>query len=80
MKMRCSQTIFIFSYLYVHNTLTNGFSSSSDNLQYNMTAVKVLMKINVKMKKAKMSSLVTLMTMAMILMKMMMVIVHKNVA
>ena len=80
MKMRCSQAIFIFSYLYVHNTLTNGFSSSSDNLQYNMTAVKVLMKINVKMKKAKMSSLVTLMTMAMILMKMMMVIVHKNVA
>ena len=45
-----------------------------------MTTVKALMKINERMKIAKMSSLVTLMTMAMILMKMMMVIVHKNAA
>ena len=45
-----------------------------------MTAVKALMKINERMKIAKMSSLGTLMTMAMILMKMMMVIVHKNAA
>ena len=45
-----------------------------------MTAVKALMKINERMKIAKMSSLGTLMTMAMILMKMMMVIVHKKVA
>ena len=45
-----------------------------------MTAVKALMKINERMKIAKMSSLVTLMTMAMILMKMMMVIVHKHAA
>ena len=34
-----------------------------------MTAVKALMKINERMKMAEMSSLVTLMTMAMILMK-----------
>ena len=59
-------------------------ASAAPATTYNITCVrtkiKALIKINVWMKIAKMSSLVTLITMAMILMKMMMVIVRKKVA
>ena len=76
------------TFLTSTSTTHSPMASAAPATTYNITcvrtkimrAVKALMKINERMKIAKMSSLVTLMTMAMILMKMTMVIVHKNAA
>ena len=76
------------NFLTSTSTTHSPMASAAPAITYNitcvrtkkMTAVKALMEINERMKIAKMSSLGTLMTMAMILMKMMMVIVHKKAA